>query len=68
MNIINLENDNRKFINSLGCFKVLEYERDLSVNTFTAQNEFFMSKMGVRRRQVVIGLKGNSAVIQAGAM
>lgn len=68
MNIINLENDNRKFINSLGCFKVLEYERDLSVNTFTAQNEFFMSKMGVRRRQIVIGLKGNSAVIQAGAM
>ena len=32
-------------------------------------NEYFMSKMNVRRRQVVIDIdKDHSAVIQAGAM
>ncbi len=34
-----------------------------------ATNEYFMSKMGVRRRQIVIELKDQySAVVQAGAM
>ena len=34
-----------------------------------AMNEYFMSKMNVRRRQVVIDIdKDHSAVIQAGAM
>ena len=34
-----------------------------------AMNEYFMSKMGVRRRQVVIDIdKDHSAIIQAGAM
>lgn len=34
-----------------------------------AMNEYFMSKMNVRRRQVVIDIDSNhSAIIQAGAM
>lgn len=67
-NIHNLANQNRKIIDSLGCFKVLEYEKDLSVNAFNAQTEYFMSEMDVKRRQVVAELHGNSVVTQAGSM
>ena len=64
-----VSNQNRKVINSLGCFSVLEYEKDLSVSAFNAQTQYFMSKMDVRRRQVTAELSGgNSVVVQAGAM
>ena len=69
MQILNLENDNRRFVKSVGNFHVLEYIQDASVSPMNAQVEFFMSKMNVRRRQVVIDIDSNhSAVIQAGAM
>lgn len=69
MRIENLQNDNRKFIKSIGNFHVLEYIQDASVSPMNAMNEFFMSKMNVRRRQVVIDIdKNHSAIIQAGAM
>lgn len=69
MRIENLQNDNRKFIKSIGNFHVLEYIQDASVSPMNAMNEYFMSKMNVRRRQVVIDIdKNHSAIIQAGAM
>ena len=69
MRIENLQNDNRKFIKSIGNFNVLEYIQDASVSPMNAMNEYFMSKMNVRRRQVVIDIdKNHSAIIQAGAM
>lgn len=69
MKIQNLQNENRKFIKSIDNFHVLEYTQDASVSPFNALNEYFMSKMNVRRRQVVIDIdKNHSAVIQAGAM
>lgn len=69
MNIVNIENDVRKFTESKGNFHVLEYMQDASVSPSNAINEYYMSKMGVHRRQVVIELNGNnSAIIQAGAM
>lgn len=69
MRIENLQNENRKFAKSLGNFHVLEYVQDASVSPMNAMNEYFMSKMGVRRRQVVIDIdKDHSAIIQAGAM
>lgn len=69
MRIGNLQNENRKFIKSIDNFHVLEYTQDASVSPFNALNEYFMSKMNVRRRQVVIDIdKNHSAVIQAGAM
>lgn len=69
MRIENLQNDNRKFIKSIGNFHVLEYMQDASVSPMNAMNEYFMSKMNVRRRQVVIDIdKNHSAIIQAGAM
>ena len=69
MRIENLQNGNRKFAKSIGNFHVLEYVQDASVSPMNAMNEYFMSKMGVRRRQVVIDIdKDHSAIIQAGAM
>ena len=69
MRIENLQNENRKFTKSIGNFHVLEYVQDASVSPMNAMNEYFMSKMNVRRRQVVIDIdKDHSAVIQAGAM
>ena len=69
MRIVNLENNNRKIINTINNFHVLEYVQDASVSPMNAIDEYFMSKMNVRRRQVVIDIsREHSAVIQAGAM
>ncbi len=69
MKILNLQNDNRKFVKSIDNFHVLEYIQDASVSPMNAQIEYFMSKMNVRRRQVIIDIdKEHSAIIQAGAM
>lgn len=69
MKILNLENKNRKIVKSIDNFHVLEYVMDASVSPMNAEMEYFMSKMNVRRRQVVIDISSeHSAVIQAGAM
>ena len=69
MRIENLQNENRKYAKSIENFHVLEYVQDASVSPMNAMNEYFMSKMHVRRRQVVIDIdKDHSAVIQAGSM
>ena len=69
MRIVNLENENRKFVKTVNNFHVLEYIQDASVSPMNAQTEYFMSQMNVRRRQIVIELdKEHSAIIQAGAM
>ena len=69
MKIVNLENENRKFIKTVNNFHVPEYIQDASVSPMNAQTEYFMSQMNVRRRQIVIELdKEHSAIIQAGAM
>ena len=48
---------------------MLEYVQDASVSPMNAIDEYFMSKMNVRRRQVVIDIsKDHSAVIQSGSM
>ncbi len=69
MKVYNLENSNRHIVKSLGNFSVLEYDRDLSVASKNAMEQYFMGEMGLRRRQLVINMTGkNTAVIQAGAM
>ena len=52
MKILNLENENRKFTKSIENFHVMEYLQDSSVSPMTAMEEYYMSKMNVRRRQV----------------
>ena len=50
-------------------FKVIEHQKDLSVNSVSAQNAYFSSVMNVRLRQVEITLDGSSSVkTQAGSM
>ena len=68
MQINNLTNDERKITKQKGIFSVLEYERDLSVSPYNATSQYFMSKMGVRRRQVVAKLENNALTMQAGAL
>lgn len=65
----NFTNEERKIVEQLQNFSVLEHLRDQSVAPGNAVNEYYMAKMGVRRRQLVVDLNGtNSLVTQAGAM
>ena len=69
MRVTNLQNESRSFVKSLQNFHVLEYTRDASVSPLNAETEYFMSRMNVRRRQVVIELDQNhAATVQAGSM
>ena len=52
----------------MGCFEVYEHQKDLSVSPRTAQTDFFMHQMNLRKRQVMCNLNGNSIKMQAGAM
>lgn len=64
-----LNQGNLKEIASMGNFHVLEHEKDLSVSAYTAVNEFFASKMNVKKRQVLLELDGKSTyIVQRGAM
>lgn len=61
--------DVQKTIATKGPFKVVEFERDPSVNFGTAQISYFAALMQVRRRQVMCKLAGtNTIVTQSGAM
>ena len=52
----------------MGQYSVLEYQKDLSVSADHAQTAFFMSQMGVHKRQVVVNLNNSGTIVQAGAM
>lgn len=63
------ENDNIKVIDHQGPFKVIEYEKDLSVTPSQAMIKYFSSQMNVRPRQLVVDLSMTSGIyLQAGAM
>jgi uncharacterized protein (AIM24 family) len=62
------ETDCRKIVAQQGCFTLVEYLKDVSVNHYSAASEFYAAQMGVRKRQVVCNLNGNGIVVQAGAM
>ena len=57
-----------KITNTVGCFSVLEYDRDISVTPETASYAYYSSKMNVKKRQVIAQLNGNKIILQAGAM
>ena len=48
-----LDNDDVKVIAEQGAFKVIEWQRDLSVGYSDAVAAYFASEMNVRRRQLV---------------
>lgn len=69
MKINRLQNDVRKITETKGSFSILESMRDESVAPWNAAEEYFMEKMGVRRRQIIATLRGDKTIItQAGAM
>ncbi len=69
MEIKRLQNEYRKIVATMGSFSILESSRDESVSPWNATSEYFMEKMGVRRRQVIATLKGDNTIItQAGSM
>ena len=52
-----------------GMFSVVEYRKDLSVTPGEAQLQYFMSKMNIKKKQLVIKIDENhSVILQAGAM
>ena len=68
-NVNNLfNNDDIKTINELGPFKVLEYQRDLSVMPSDAMLAYYCNEMNVRKRQVVCQVGPTNITLQAGAM
>ena len=69
MRLDNLTTDSRKIVASMGQYKLLEYIKDESVSPGNAMYEYYMEKMNVHRRQVIVQMNGNMPVIlQAGAM
>ena len=62
------DNDDIKVLNTLGCFTVIEYQRDLSVMPEDAQTAYFCSEMNVPRRQVICDVGKSNVTLQAGAM
>lgn len=62
-------NDDIKVIGELGPFRVIEYQRDLSVMPGEAALAYFCNEMNVRKRQVICDLSQASGItVQAGAM
>lgn len=51
-----------------GKYYVVEYLRDMSVDTSAAQAAYFMSEMNIHKRQLAVALNGEGVVVQAGAM
>lgn len=62
------DNDDVKVLQDLGPFKVVEYQRDLSVTPSSAMLAYYCNEMNVRKRQVVCDLRKSNVTLQAGAM
>lgn len=61
-------NPNLKLIEEQGSFKVFEHQQDCSCLPIESQIGYYMQKMGIRRRQLLITLNNSTAKTQAGAM
>lgn len=63
-----VDNDDVKTLAELGPFKVIEYQRDLSVTPGSAITAYYAAQMNVKKRQVICDLSKAQVTIQAGAM
>jgi len=61
-------NDDIRITDELGPFRVLEYQRDLSVMPGDAMLAYYCNEMNVRKRQVACDLSKAGITLQAGAM
>lgn len=58
----------RKMTEQKGCYTIMEYARDISVDPADAAIAYFASQMNIRKRQVVAELDGTGVIVQAGEM
>ena len=63
-----INNDDVRTLDQKGPFRVIEYQRDLSVMPSSAVVAYYSSQMNVRKRQLVCGLSVSNVTVQAGAM
>lgn len=61
-------NDDVKTIAEIKGFKVIEYQRDLSVTPINAMTAYFSNQMNVKKRQLVCDVSKGNVTLQAGAM
>ena len=62
------DNDDVKILEQLKGFKVIEYQRDLSVTPANAAIAYYSNAMNIKKRQLVCDLSYGDVTIQAGAM
>lgn len=62
------DTDERKIIDELGAFSVLEYDRDYSVDIDKAMKLYYASQMNVHRKQLLARLSNSGIIAQAGSM
>lgn len=63
-----LNNSNIQVTSALGGMQVMQYVQDMSVSPSTSKMQYYMSRMNVNKRQLLLNLNGNGYTIQAGAM
>lgn len=63
-----VDNDDVKTLANKKGFKVIEYQRDLSVVPANAQIAYYCNEMNIKKRQLVCDLSQGNVTIQAGAM
>ena len=61
-------NENFKCIAQGGQYFIYEHHKDMSVAPYQATQAYFMEKMNVRKRQVLVQLNNTACKVQAGAM
>ena len=61
-------NDDIKILDQKGPFRVVEYQRDLSVMPSDAMMAYYCNEMNVRKRQVACDVGMSNVTVQAGAM
>ena len=61
-------NPNIKCISQGGQYFIYEHQEDLSVSPYSAETAYFMKKMNVKKRQVLVQLNNTATKVQAGAM
>ena len=62
------DNDDVKILEEKKGFKVIEYQRDLSVTPLNAEVAYYSNAMNIKKRQLVCDLSYGDVTVQAGAM
>lgn len=63
-----LSSKNMQVKSQLGGMQVIEYKKDMSVNSITSKTEYYCAQMNINKRQLLLNLNGNGYTVQAGAM